>query len=178
MNDLTQSNEDYLEAILVIGLGKKVVRIKDLAKHLKVKMPSVVSGIKHLAKKNLVQHEHYGYVELTEKGKVLAKATYKRHKTLFKFLHNFLGIDSAIAENDACRMEHYVTSETMSRLLKFIKFVESCPEGQPDWLSSFYHYAKTGRRPKPCKEAKESRKKAFEANSEMKLSDSIKKNRS
>jgi DtxR family Mn-dependent transcriptional regulator len=163
MNSLTQSNEDYLEAILVIGLSKKVVRIKDLAEYLKLKRPSVVSGIKHLAKKNLVQHEHYGYVELTEKGEVLAKATYKRHKTLFKFLHNLLGIDSAIAEKDACRMEHYVTSETFNQLLKFIEFVESCPEGQPGWLSSFYQYAKTGNRPKPCKEAKESRKRMFEA---------------
>jgi len=162
MNSLTHSNEDYLEAILVISLGKKVVRIKDIAKHLNVKMPSVVSSVKHLSQKNLVRHEYYGYVKLTKEGEVLAKDTYKRHKTLFKFLHNFLGINSAIAEKDACGMEHYVTQETMSRLLKFIEFVETCPGGKPTWLSSFYYFAKTGKRPKPCKEAKKIRKDLFE----------------
>lgn len=156
MNDLTQSSEDYLEAILVIGLSRKVVRIKDLAKYLKVKMSSVVSAVKHLAQKNLVRHEHYGYVELTEEGEVLAEAIYKRHKTLFKFLHNFLRIDSSIAENDACQIEHYIAPETMSRLLKFIEFVETCPEGQPRWLSSFYHFAKTGKRPKSCNKSENS----------------------
>ena len=169
MNNLTQSSEDYLEAILVISLNKKVVRIKDLAKHLNVKMPSVVSSVKNLSQKNLVRHEHYGYVELTKEGEVLAKATYKRHKTLFKFLHNFLGVNSAIAEKDACGMEHYVTQETMSRLLKFIEFVETCPGGKPTWLSSFYYFAKTGKRPKPCKEAKKSRKDMFEANQKKNL---------
>ena len=159
MNNLTQSSEDYLEAILVISLNSKVVRIKDLAKYLKVKMPSVVSAVKHLAQKNLVRHEHYGYVELTEEGEALAKAIYKRHKTLFKFLHNFLGIDSTIAEKDACKIEHYVTSETMSRLLKFIEFVETCPEGQPYWLSSFYHFAKTGKRLRPCNKNENRKKK-------------------
>jgi Mn-dependent DtxR family transcriptional regulator len=167
MGDLTQSNEDYLEAILVISLDNNVVRIKDLAKYLKVKTPSAVSAVKSLSKKNLVIHEHYGYLELTKKGEAAAKAVYKRHKILFKFLHDFLGIDPEIAEKDACSIEHHVAPETMDRLIKLIEFVESCPEKHPTWLSNFYHFARTGKRLKPCKEAKESRKKMFKANKKI-----------
>ena len=141
-NYLTKSTEDYLETILVLSLEKKAVRVKDLAKHLNVKSPSVVSAIKYLAKKNLVKHEHYGCVELTEKGEILAKAIYKRHKTLFKFLHNFLGINQSTAEKDACRIEHYLTPETMERILKFIEFLETYPKEEQNWLSSFYDFIK------------------------------------
>ncbi len=151
LNYLTKSTEDYLETILVLSLEKKVVRVKDLAEHLKVKGPSVVSAIKYLAEKNLVKHEHYGYVELTEKGEALARTIYDRHKTLFKFLHNFLGVNPAIAEKDACRIEHFLTPQTMERILKFIEFVETCPQGEPGWLSNFYHFVKTGKRPETCK---------------------------
>ncbi|MCP2604636.1 metal-dependent transcriptional regulator [Candidatus Aminicenantes bacterium AH-873-B07] len=151
INYLTKSTEDYLETILVLSLEKRVVRIKDLAEHLNVKRPSVVSAVKYLKKKNLVKHEHYGYVELTEKGKALAKSIYKRHKALYKFLHNFLGIHSSIAEKDACRIEHFLTPETMERILKFIEFIETCPRREPNWLSNFYHFVKTGKLPDVCR---------------------------
>ncbi len=158
MNPLTKSTEDYLEAILVIGLDKKTIRKKHIAKHLKVKMPSVASAIKRLAQGNLVKNEHYGEVELTKKGRDLAKSIYKRHKTVSKFLNNFLGIDSAIAEKDACKIEHYLSSQATSRLLKFIEFLENYPQEEETWLSSFYNFVQTGKC-KSCRKDK-NRKKA------------------
>jgi len=150
MNTLTESAQDYLEAILIIGEKKKVVRVRDIAKHLEVKMPSVVAMIKTLAKKNLVRHEHYGYVELTEEGLRQAKSIYERHKILFNFLHNLLGINSNIAKEDACKIEHYLHPKTLEYILKFIQFVETCPEGEPLWLSSFHYFIKHGKRPEHC----------------------------
>ncbi|RLE11433.1 DtxR family transcriptional regulator [Candidatus Aerophobetes bacterium] len=150
MNTLTESAQDYLEAILVISQEKKVVRVKDIARYLKVKMPSVVAMIRNLAEKNLVRHEHYGYVELTEKGLREAKFIYERHKMLFNFFHNLLGIDATIAKEDACKIEHYLNPKTLEYILKFIQFVETCPEGEPLWLSSFYYFVKHGTRPEHC----------------------------
>lgn len=150
MNTLTESAQDYLEAILIIGEKKKVVRIRDIAKHLEVKMPSVVAMIKTLAKKNLVRHEYYGYVELTEEGLRQAKFIYERHKILFNFFHNLLGINSNIAKEDACKIEHYLNPKTLEYILKFIQFVETCPEGEPLWLSSFHYFIKHGKRPEHC----------------------------
>ena len=150
MSVLTQSKEDYLEAILVISLEKKWVRVSDLADYLGVKMSSVAAGVRFLAEKGLVNHEKYGYIELTREGVRVAKQIYARHKTLYKFLHDFLGLSEPVAWRDACRMEHVLDAKTMKRLLKFLEFIETCPEGEPLWLSNFHSFLKTGKRPEPC----------------------------
>ena len=150
MSVLTQSKEDYLEAILVISLEKKWVRVSDLADYLGVKMSSVAAGITFLAENGLVNHEKYGYIELTREGVRVAKQVYARHKTLYKFLHDFLGLSEPVAWRDACRMEHVLDAKTMKRLLKFLEFIETCPEGEPLWLSNFHSFLKTGKRPEPC----------------------------
>ncbi len=150
MSVLTQSKEDYLEAILVISLEKKWVRVSDLADYLGVKMSSVAAGVRFLAEKELVNHEKYGYIELTREGVRVAKQVYTRHKTLYKFLHDFLGLSEPVAWRDACRMEHVLDAKTMKRLLRFLEFIETCPEGEPLWLSNFHSSLKTGKRPEPC----------------------------
>ncbi len=147
MSVLTQSKEDYLEAILVISLEKKWVRVSGLADYLGVKMSSVAAGVGFLAENGLVNHEKYGYIELTREGVRVAKQVYARHKTLYKFLHDFLGLSEPVAWRDACRMEHVLDAKTVKRLLKFLEFIEACPEGEPLWLSNFHSFLKTGKRP-------------------------------
>lgn len=152
-NDLiiSSSLEDYLEGIFVIKQKKKTVRVKDLAKHLRVRAPSVVEMLKKLEEKDLIVHEHYGYIELTNKGINKAKILYKRHLMIKKFLQRVLGIDEVIAETDACRIEHYLSKETLVRIIKFIDFIETCPQGVPEWLNNFYYFIKHKKRPTECK---------------------------
>jgi DtxR family Mn-dependent transcriptional regulator len=147
---LTKNVEDYLETILLIGKEKKAVRIKDISHHLQVKMPSAVAMMKSLSERDLVRHEHYGYIELTPKGLRKAKDVYKRHRTLFRLLHDFLGVEEKKAAEDACGMEHYISKESLNRLLKFIEFVETCPAGEPLWFSSFHYFMEKGVRPERC----------------------------
>ena len=45
-----------------------MVRIKDIAKRMDVKMPTVSSMLKTLKNKGLVNYEKYKYVELTKDG--------------------------------------------------------------------------------------------------------------
>jgi DtxR family Mn-dependent transcriptional regulator len=152
MATLTASMEDYLEAIWVIGLEKKVTRVKDIAKHLGVKTSSVANAVKVLSEKEMVHQEPYGYIELTQKGVLSAKEIYEKHKTLYKFFSEILGVDSKIAEKDACAIEHHIHKETLDRILTFIELVETCPEGEPLWLSSFHYYVKHGKKPEHCQE--------------------------
>jgi DtxR family Mn-dependent transcriptional regulator len=152
MTTLTASMEDYLEAILIIDLEKKVTRVKDIAKYLGVKTSSVANAIKVLSEKKLVCQEPYGYIELTQKGVLRAKEIYERHKTLYKFFHEILGVESKVAEKDACEIEHHIHRETLDRIIKFIQLVETCPEGEPLWLSSFHYYVKHGKKPEHCQE--------------------------
>ena len=150
MEALTPSLEDYLEAIWVTGLRKKVVRVKDLAEKLKIKPASVVGALKTLQEKGLVVHERYGYVELTERGASAAREIYRRHKTLYRFFNEVLGLPPETAEMDACAIEHHISAEGLERMVAFIDFIEECPEGEPLWLTSFHYFVETGHRPEHC----------------------------
>lgn len=154
MDALSPSLEDYLEAIWVLKLAEKVPRVKDIAKFLGVSTPSVVNAIKVLSEKQLVHQEPYGYIELNQKGILKAKEIHEKHKTLFKFFHEILGIDSEVAEKDACEIEHHIHPQTLNRILQFIKFAETCSEGEPLWLSTFHYYVKHGEKPERCDETK------------------------
>ncbi len=151
---LSPRAEDYLEAVYRLSLSKggKPVRLRDIARALRVKLPSAVQMLRSLANKGLVVYERFGTIELTPKGLEAARSVYERHKTLYRFLREILGVDDDTAERDACGMEHHVSKDTLFRLLKFIEFIEGCPEGEPLWLSSFHYYLKHGERPAHCVE--------------------------
>lgn len=89
MTVYTQSEEDYLEAFYVIGLKNDVVRVKDVSNLLDVTMPSVVSAVRSLSQKGLVNQEKYGYIELTQKGEEVAKTIYARHQLLYTFFMRY-----------------------------------------------------------------------------------------
>ena len=107
MINLTSSLEDYLEAIWMTSLKKKVVRVKDIVEHLGVKAASVVEAMSNLREKGLVIQEKYGYIELTPNGNKIAKNIYKKHKILSRFLKEVLDVEKETAADDACRIEHH-----------------------------------------------------------------------
>ncbi len=149
---LTENAEDTLEAIYTLSKQKKVVRVKDIAKNLNSNNASVVTCLKSLSQKGLVQHEYYGYVELTDRGKEIAKEIYRRHQLLYEFFYDTLGLPSHIAEKDACRIEHYLSKEGLDRIVKFIEFIKQCPGGSPVWLTNFYYFLEYNKYPDRCME--------------------------
>jgi DtxR family Mn-dependent transcriptional regulator len=56
---------------------------------------------------------------------------------LSKFLEEILGLDRETASRDACKIEHAVSPETVSRLRAVAKFIESEPEINVDWQTEF-----------------------------------------
>ncbi len=118
---MTQSLEDYLEAIYLIIQKKKVARVKDISEQLDVKKPSVINAVKELETRNMVVHEKYGYIELTSLGQAEAAKIYDRHETLRSFLIKVLGLPEDVAEDDACKMEHVLSQQTFHKLKDFMK---------------------------------------------------------
>ena len=121
MENLSQSLEDYLEAIYLIARDNKIVRVKGVVAKMNVKTASVIGALKKLEAKGYIEHERYGYIELTEKGENKAIKIFEKHSTLLHFLNDILGVDKTIAEKDACNMEHYISDETYEKLILFIK---------------------------------------------------------
>ena len=150
MKKLSHSMEDYLESIYVISLTNKVIRVKEIAKFLKVKTPSVVDAVRKLNARDLVEHEKYGYLELTDNGYKLAREVYEKHKKIYKFFSDILGVSDKVSKEDACNIEHYISEEALERMIKFINFIDTCPDGYPRWLTNFNYFAKYGRHPAKC----------------------------
>ena len=142
---LTPNMEDYLELIYNLEKEKKVVRVRDIAKGMKVKMPSVTSMLNTLVQRELINHEKYEYVELSKKGAKIAGEVARQHEVLFSFLTEILGIDPKIADEDACKMEHAVSRTTLKKLAQFMEFMGTCPRIGPGWLQYFNEYCKSDR---------------------------------
>ncbi len=136
-DQLSASLEDYLEAILEIVDKKQAARAKDIADHLKVRASSVTGALKLLAEKGLVNYAPYDIITLTPDGERIAADVLKRHKALYQFLKDILGVEEAEAENGACRLEHAISPEILSRLIHFVDFVQHCPRAGTQWVKEF-----------------------------------------
>lgn len=131
---LSESLEDYLEAIYRLQRESGSVRVKEIADFVGVKMPSVSSALRALKERGLVDHERYGEVSLTPVGRETAEFLCRRHFALTTFLRDILGLDEEQAEREACGVEHALSPETLRRLLMLIDFIERCPRGGEEWL--------------------------------------------
>ena len=116
---LQESGEDYLESILKIDRTKGVVRSVDVANDLNVSKPSVSRAMHILAERGFIQIEDNVLV-LSESGRKIAEKIYERHVLFTDFLIQ-LGVDEAIAAEDACRMEHTLSDESYAALKRFIE---------------------------------------------------------
>ncbi|MEO0053839.1 MAG: metal-dependent transcriptional regulator [candidate division WOR-3 bacterium] len=120
------------QAILILEKDNRTVRVKDIAGLLGVSRPSVVVALAALADKGLVRHEHYGGVELTPKGRNVAETVYQRHQLLVTFLRRIVGVSAAVAEADACRLEHSLSPVTVKRLRVLISRMNVSRPGTKD----------------------------------------------
>lgn len=115
----SESREDYIESILMLKREKGAVRSIDIVNHFGYSRPSISRAVGLLRKEGLIVVDDSGYIELTPEGMEMAKGVYSRHRTLLKFLEK-LGVSEAVAENDACRIEHILSQESMDRIKEFI----------------------------------------------------------
>jgi len=143
MDDTTETEEDYLKAILSITENKGFARTKDVAKALGVRPATTVEMLKKLEQKGLIKREHYGPTVLTEKGTNIAKVTLKKNKVLFDFFKMIL-VPEEDAIRDACDMEHSLSKVTNEQLIKFMEFLSH--EGFFEvWEKKFKEYSTSGK---------------------------------
>ena len=114
-----ESGEDYLEAILMIKKRSGNVRYIDVARELSFSKPSVSVAMKNLKTSNYITVDETGFINLTEAGQEIADKIYERHTFLTNWLTS-LGVDPEVAAEDACKMEHAISSESFSAIKKFV----------------------------------------------------------
>lgn len=113
---IQESGENYLETILTLERKNGVVRSIDIANELHFSKPSVSRAMGVLKKAGYIEQEAYGNIRLTEAGRARACEIYSRHLLITRFLVETLRLDPEIAEQDACRIEHVISPETLARM--------------------------------------------------------------
>ena len=120
-----ESRDDYLEAILIIRQKKGFCRSTDIASWLGISRPSVSVELRKLAELGLIRMDEDKMLHLTDEGFALADSTYAKHVYLKRFLMS-VGVDEAVAEKEACSMEHALSNDS------FEKILARYPSGAPE----------------------------------------------
>lgn len=116
---LTESLEDYLEAIAELSAIEGHAHTKDIAAKLQVKMPSVTGALRQLARMEYIVYNTHYPVTLTSKGKLVAEEIALRHQVLKKFFTDILGMPPENASEAACHLEHLVDGTAVERFKLF-----------------------------------------------------------
>ena len=134
----TPRNEDYVEIIYELIKEKGYAKPVDIARHLHVRPPTVTGMLTRLDNEQLIHHEKYGGISLTEKGESMARSLGERHALLVNFLKLF-GVEETTAQKDTEGLEHYIDMRTLDLLTKFVKYADQ----NPQWWSQFKKQSKT-----------------------------------
>ncbi|MDE7463733.1 MAG: metal-dependent transcriptional regulator [Clostridiales bacterium] len=105
-----ESEEMYLETILVLKGEKPAVRSIDIAERLSYAKSSVSRGVNLLQDRGYIVIREDGFIDFTEAGAQKANMIYERHKVLTAMLEE-LGAGKELAETNACRIEHVIDDE-------------------------------------------------------------------
>ena len=134
VTDLPERTQDYLKELfdheerngvdLPLALG-------DLAAALNQKLPTASEAVKRLAAKELVVHERYRGVTLTELGRDLSRQVARRHRLLETFLVETLGYTWDEVHDEADVLEHACTDRFIARLDAHLNHPTRDPHGDP-----------------------------------------------
>ena len=134
VTDLPERTQDYLKELfdheerngvdLPLALG-------DLAAALEQKLPTASEAVKRLAAKDLVVHERYRGVMLTELGRDLSRQVARRHRLLETFLVDTLGYTWDEVHDEADVLEHACTDRFIARLDAHLNYPTRDPRGGP-----------------------------------------------
>ena len=110
-----ESAENYLESILILRQKKGTVRAIDIVNYLGFSKPSVSIALKQLETNGFITRDDDNHVHLTESGQEIAESIYERHQ-LLSTLFMKIGVSEETALEDACKIEHHISQETIDCL--------------------------------------------------------------
>ena len=128
---IQHSQEDYLEAILVLSQSSPAVRSVDIAEHLGYSKPSISRALAQLVEAGYAVMDDGKFITLTDAGKEKAKKVYEKH-VFFKNMLSEAGVDDALAAEDACKIEHAISDESFRAVKAAYEQNHSIPEDADD----------------------------------------------
>ena len=118
--NVQESAEMYLKTILILEKRIGIVRAIDIAREMQFSRPTVSQQIKNLTANGYLEVDNKKQIFLSPKGREIAEETYYRHNGLVDFFI-WIGVSEDTALEDACRIEHYISQETINCMQDFLQ---------------------------------------------------------
>jgi DtxR family transcriptional regulator, iron-dependent repressor len=125
------SQEDYLKAIWEMLEENQTPISARLAEELQVTPPAVTAALKRMTRDGHVRVARDGRIDLTQKGRKFAGYLAMRHQLAELLLTDVIGLSWAKAHDEAERLEHAISPEVETLLIKRFGDKKSCPHGVP-----------------------------------------------
>ena len=127
----TASREDYLRGLYILEEEKGQLKSIDLAHYLNVSKPSVSEMVQELNREGLLSYKKYSKLKFTSKGKRIAQKLTSKHRLIELFLKNVLNINSKNVHQEAHRLEHAFSDESVEKIRKLLHNPKKDPHGKP-----------------------------------------------
>lgn len=115
-----ESEEMYLETILLLKKKKADIRSVDIVDELNYAKSSVSRAVNLLKERGYILVEDNGVIKLTDIGTKRAQDIYDRHRVITELLVK-IGADKESAEDNACRIEHVVSDDLFIVMRDFLE---------------------------------------------------------
>lgn len=102
-----------------------------LAEWLGVSAPTVTATIKRMTRDGWVTMDARKEIHLTQAGREAAVSLLRRHMLSEVLLARILGVPWSRVHEEADRMEHTISQETMERMIERLDAPQTCPHGNP-----------------------------------------------
>ena len=127
----TRNQEDYLRALFILDERKGELKSSDVASYLKVSKPSVSEMVRRLSDEGFVKAEPYSKLQFTKKGKKLAEQLTSKHRIIELFLKKILKRSKEHIHEEAHRLEHAFSDESIERMKGLLGNPKTDPHGKP-----------------------------------------------
>ena len=122
--------EEYLEYIYKLQEMHESATTSKLAQRLELAPSSVSEMLKQLEQKGLVEYAEKGVV-LTKEGELKARKVIRKHRLSERLLTDILGFKWDKVHEEACRLEHDISSEMEEKIEEKLGNPRTCPHGYP-----------------------------------------------
>ena len=131
-----KAREDYLRAIYHLEEEQEQdpsvrgVSSAAVAGYLHVSKSSVSEMVGNLGREGFVQPVRYGKIRLTRKGRAESTAITRRHRIIEVFLSDVLRLKGGLVHEEAHRLEHAFSDESIDSIARLIRGKRQCPHGK------------------------------------------------
>lgn len=134
-DDLSATMRDYLAEIYRLSDrssdSNAYISTSTLAELLDVSAPAVNRMVTRLKELDLLEHEPYQGIRLTDKGQQVARQQLRRHRIAEAFLVKVMGFGWHEVYEEAHQISNALTEQITDRMLEMAGHPQRCPHGEP-----------------------------------------------